>query len=218
MLKRHPSIFGPGVSPHLCSINYSTSFFTKNNNNMSAINVPARAEVSPESQLIFDALNSKLGFVPNGYALIGHSANALSAYLDFQGKLSKGSFSNREIQAIFLAVSQANNCDYCLAAHTTIGKMNGFTEAETLQLRAGEHPDAKLRIITRLASNLVLTRGRADANLVQAFFDLGYGQKELVDLVALVADKLFMNLLNNLSLPAIDFPVAPVLEGEMAGA
>lgn len=185
---------------------------------MSAIKVPSRAEVSTESQNIFDALNAKLGFVPNGYALIGHSSNALAAYLDFQGKLSKGSFSNREIQAIFLAVSQANGCDYCLAAHTTLGKMSGFSEAETLQLRAGEHPDAKLGALTRLASDIVRTRGRADASLVQAFYDLGYGQRELVDLVALVADKIFMNLLNNLSQPAIDFPAAPVLEHELAAA
>ena len=87
---------------------------------LTQITVPTRDQVDATSQGIFDQLKSQLGMVPNIYATIGYSSNALSSFLAFSGNAGKGTFSNKEIEAIKLAVSEANGCNYCKAAHTAI--------------------------------------------------------------------------------------------------
>ena len=110
-----------------------------------------------------------------------------------------------------MAVSQVNGCEYCLAAHTTLGKMNGFSEAETLQLRNGTIADEKLRTLTLLAASITKNHGRPEPQLLDNFFQLGYDNAALVDLVALVADKTLANYVNNITQIPVDFPVAPAL-------
>ena len=174
--------------------------------------VPTRDQVSPEAQVIFDNLQSKIGMVPNLYATIGYSANALSSYLTFQGEQAKGSFKAKEREAIFLAISEVNGCNYCLAAHTAIGKMNGFTEEETLALRRGESTDPKLNAIVALVKDITQNRGRASEENVEAFFAQGFDNAALIDLLALVADKTFMNYVHNLTQIKVDFPAAKPVE------
>lgn len=179
---------------------------------MKTFHVPTRDQVTPAVQGVFDHMQSAFGMVPNLFATIGYSENALTSYLAFQQAQAKGSFSSKEREAVFLAVSEVNGCHYCQAAHTAIGKMNGLSEAETVQLRAGTHPDAKLSTITRLAASITETHGRPAAQLLEDFFALGYGEKALVDLVALVADKTLANYVHNITQVPIDFPAAPALQ------
>lgn len=179
---------------------------------MKTFQVPTREQVTPAVQGVFDHMQSAFGMVPNLYATIGYSENALTSYLAFQQAQAKGSFSAKEREAVFLAVSQVNDCRYCQAAHTALGKMNGFTDAETMQLRAGTHPDYKLNALVRLAAAITRSHGRPEAQLLEDFFALGYKEKELVDLIALVADKTFANYLHNITQIPIDFPAASALE------
>jgi AhpD family alkylhydroperoxidase len=182
---------------------------------MKTFQVPTREQVTPAVQGVFDHMQSAFGMVPNLFATIGYSENALMSYLAFQQAQAKGSFTGKEREAVFLAVSQVNGCEYCQAAHTAIGKMNGFSEDETVQLRAGTHPNAKLSTITRLAASITATHGRPEPQLLEDFFALGYGEKALVDLIALVADKTFANYVHNITQVPIDFPVARQLEPEL---
>lgn len=175
------------------------------------INVPTREQVAPKSQAIFDTMQKSLGMVPNLYAIIGHSSNALESYVAFSNAQAKGTFNAKEREAIYLAVSQTNGCNYCLAAHTTIAKMNGFSEEATLQLRTGTIDDEKLRILTKLSISLIKNRGTADPDLVEAFFALGYNEGALIDLVALIIDKTFTNFVGRLTSTPLDFPAAPKL-------
>ncbi|GHE60483.1 MULTISPECIES: carboxymuconolactone decarboxylase family protein [Roseivirga] len=179
---------------------------------MRTFNVPTRDEVSVESQQLFDALEKKLGMVPNLYASIGYSGNALASYLTFQDAQAQGTFNAKQREAVNLVVSQVNGCTYCQAAHTTLGKMNGFTEEETIALRQGRSSDAKLNAIVGLAKSLVENRGRASEDKVEEFLAQGYDQAALVDLVALVASKTLANYVHNLFDFAIDFPEAQPLE------
>ncbi|MEM9921459.1 MAG: carboxymuconolactone decarboxylase family protein [Bacteroidota bacterium] len=183
---------------------------------MSTFKVPSREQVDSKAQAIFDHLEKNIGFVPNLFATIGYSSNALESYLAFQGAQAKGSFKAKEREAIFLAVSQVNGCDYCLAAHTAIGKMNGFTEEETVQLREGTHADNRLNIITRLAADITRSHGRPSKSLLDEFFGLGYDEKGLVDLVTLVADKTLANYVHNITGVPVDFPAAKSLSESAA--
>lgn len=174
---------------------------------MSAFNVPTREEVSANNQAIFDHLEKAVGFVPNLFATYAHSENALKNYLDFAN--AKTSLKAKEKEVVNLAVSQVNNCDYCLAAHTAIGKMNGFTEPQILELRAGKASfDAKLNALAKLAKNITENRGNTDAEVLADFFSAGWTKENLIDVISLVGDKTISNYINNTTRIPVDFPAA----------
>ncbi len=178
--------------------------------------VPTREQVSPEAQEIFDNVNKKIGMVPNIYATIGTSANALGSYLTFQGAQAEGTYNAKEREAVALAVAQANGCSYCQAAHTAIGKMNGFTEDETLDLRAGNSDDSRLNALVSLAQDITLNHGRPSSENVENFFAQGFDNAALIDLVLLVADNTITNYVNNITGISIDFPAAKSIETVVA--
>jgi len=171
--------------------------------------VPTREEVNETNQQIFDKLHKALGFVPNLYATIAYSDNGLARYLAYQN--AKTSLSNKEKEAVNLIVSQVNGCIYCQSAHTVIGKMNGFTDEQLLDIRRGKSSDAKLNSLVALAADITKNRGRASDDLVDDFYANGYTNETLVDLILQVADKTAMNYLHNLTEVPVDFPLAPAL-------
>lgn len=177
---------------------------------MKNFTVPTREEVAPANQAIFDTLTKALGFVPNLYATIAYSENGLGRYLAYQN--AKTTLSNKEKEAVNLIVSQVNKCVYCQSAHTVIGKMNGFSDDEILDIRSGKASDIKLNALVQLAEGITKNRGNANADLVDAFFAQGYNNESLVDVVLQVSDKTAMNYLHNLTQVPVDFPLAPALE------
>jgi uncharacterized peroxidase-related enzyme len=183
---------------------------------MKKFTVPAREQVAPANQVIFDTLNKALGFVPNLYATIAYSENGLSRYLAYQN--AKTSLSNKEKEAVNLVVSEVNNCVYCQSAHTVIGKMNGFTDDQLLDIRKGKATDTRLNAVVKLAASITKNRGNANAALIDDFFTQGYTNENLVDLILQVSDKTAMNYLHNLTQVPVDFPVAPALEPDLVAS
>ncbi len=178
---------------------------------MSTFNVPTREEVSSNNQAIFDNLEKAVGFVPNLYATYAHSENALGNYLALSG--AKTSLNAKQKEVVNLAVSQVNDCLYCLSAHTAIGKMNGFTDDQILELRAGRASfDNKLDALARLARNITENRGATNADVLDNFFNAGWTKENLIDTIVLVGDKTISNYLHRTTDGPVDFPVAQPLE------
>ncbi|PWL28303.1 MAG: alkylhydroperoxidase [Fluviicola sp. XM-24bin1] len=169
------------------------------------ISVPTKDQVNAESQAIFNQLESQLGFVPNMYATIGYSSDTLSNYLAFNGNAGKGTFSKREVEAIKLAVSDANECAYCKAAHTAMAKMNGFSDEEALKLRKASIEDEKLNVLATLAREVSENAGRVSEESRQRFFDAGYDEKALIDFVSVVIAVTFTNYVYGLTEIPVDF-------------
>lgn len=182
---------------------------------MATFNVPKREDVSENNQAIFDNLQQGLGFVPNLFATYAHSDTALENYLSFAN--AKTSLSAKEKEVVNLAVSQVNNCIYCLSAHTAIGKMNGFTDDQVLELRAGNASfDNKLDALAKLAKNITENRGATSDDILDNFFSAGYNKGNLIDVISLVGDKTISNYLHKTTQVPVDFPIAQPLETENA--
>lgn len=178
---------------------------------MASFNVPTRDEVSSNNQEIFDTLNKAVGFVPNLYATMAYSDNALGNYLQFQN--SKTSLSKKEKEIISLVVSQVNDCKYCQSAHTAIAKMNGFTEQQVLELRQGYYSDdSKYDALVKLAKSITKNKGKVEDEVVDSFFEVGYNKENLIDVFVAIGDKIIMNYIHNLTQIEIDFPIAKELE------
>ena len=177
---------------------------------MTTINVPTRDEVSPANQAIFDKLKGSLGVVPNLYATLAYSEHALGSYLAFQN--AKSSISGNAREVVNLVVSQVNGCEYCLAAHTLIGKKSGFTDEQILEIRAGKASfDPKLDALARLVKDITINRGHANQALVEAFFAAGWTKANLVDAIVGIGDKTVTNYLHGTTRVPVDFPPAPAL-------
>jgi uncharacterized peroxidase-related enzyme len=177
---------------------------------MTIINVPTREEVSPANQAIFDNLKKGLGMVPNLYATFAHSETALASYMSFQN--AKSSISGKSREVVNLVVSQVNECQYCLAAHTMLGKMNGFTDEQIIEIRRGHASfDAKFDALAQLVKGITQSRGHVDQTLVDAFFAVGWTKENLVDAIVIIGDKTVSNYLHSTTKVPVDFPAASKL-------
>jgi len=172
--------------------------------------VPTRENVSENNQALFDNLQKAVGFVPNMYAFFAHSPSALGDYLMLQNR--KNSLNNKEKEVINLIVSQLNGCNYCKAAHTAVGKMVGFTEEQTLEIRrANISFNSKLNALVQLTKEIVENKGEASQDAKTNFFNEGYNTENLVDVVMTVGDKIMTNYLFALVKVPIDFPEAQAI-------
>ncbi|WP_435357711.1 carboxymuconolactone decarboxylase family protein [Emticicia sp. SJ17W-69] len=176
---------------------------------MNSFKVPTKNQVAPANQEIFDNLQQALGFVPNLYATIAYSDNGLVRFLAYQN--AKTSLSNKEKEAVNLIVSQVNGCIYCQSAHLVLGKMNGFSDEQLLDIRNAKSSNVKLNALVQLAADITKNRGNANDDLVDEFFAQGYTNENLVDLILQISDKTAMNYLHNLTKVPVDFPLAASL-------
>jgi uncharacterized peroxidase-related enzyme len=178
---------------------------------MSTFNVPTKNEVSENNQTIFTQLEKGLGFVPNLYAAFAHSETALGNFLAIGN--GKSSFSAKEKEVINLAVSQVNECVYCLSAHTAIGKMNGFTDDQILELRAGKATfNEKFDALAKFARNITINRGAASSEALEKLYTAGYTKGNLADAIILIGEITITNYFHKTTDVAVDFPVAQTLE------
>lgn len=179
---------------------------------MADFQVPTREEVSTHNQEIFDNLKKALGFVPNLYATYAYNDTALGDYLALQNR--KSTLKGKEKEVINLVVSEVNGCRYCQSAHTAVGKMQGFTEDQILEIRSGSASfDPKLDALAKFVKNIVINRSKPDSEVVDAFFKAGYTNANLVDAIIVIGDKMISNFLHGVTNVPIDFPLAPELEG-----
>jgi uncharacterized peroxidase-related enzyme len=198
------------ATPHRSFQFLSTHLLSNKEIIMTTITVPTRDQVSPANQAIFDNLQKMLSFVPNLYATFALSENALGSYLAFQN--AKSSITGKAREVVNLVTSQVNSCAYCLAAHTMMGKMSGFSDEQVIEIRKGGASfDAKLDALAKLAKNIASERGHANPALVQAFFAAGWTQENLVDTIVVIGDKTVSNYLHSTTQVPVDFPAAPAL-------
>jgi len=175
---------------------------------MRSLEVPTYEQVDEAARPVFDQYKKMLGFVPNLYATIGYSAVTLNAYVAYTTAQAKGSFHAKEREAVYLIVSQLNHCEYCLASHTVSAVKNGWTQEDTLLLRAGTYPDKKWETIYAVVKSIIDNRGEVSDDLLDSFYGLGYHQKALIDLLALVSIMSFTNYTYRLTKIPIDYPAA----------
>jgi uncharacterized peroxidase-related enzyme len=150
---------------------------------------------------LLEGVQKKIGFLPNVFKTLAHAPAVLSAYLQHSVALGKTSLSATEKEAIFLATSQVNGCDYCLAAHTLFAGKTGLSGQDILKARQGE-----LNAFSALARQVTESRGHLSDEQINAARLAGIDDAKIIEVVAHVASQTLTNYLNNLALTEIDFP------------
>lgn len=155
---------------------------------------------------VLDQAQKKFGMVPNVIRGLANSPAAAQAYLNLGDALSHGLLSAKVREQIALVVAQSNGCQYCLSAHSAVGKMLGLQEEELAHSREARSSDPKTQAILRLARMLVEHRGNVhDTDLLQ-IRSARVTDGEIAEVVANVAQNMLTNYFNHVAETEIDFP------------
>jgi uncharacterized peroxidase-related enzyme len=170
--------------------------------------------ISPESATgntrdLLEAVNADFGMVPNMMRTLANAPAVLEGYLNLCDSLRKGKLPARTRQQLALAISQANQCDYCVAAHSAIGKTVGLTAEQIQDSRLGTAVDSKAAALIRFARKVVENRGRVTDRDVNGIREAGFDDGAIAEVVANVALNIFTNYFNQVAGTEIDFPKAP---------
>ncbi len=162
-------------------------------------------------QEILDSVKKKMGMVPNLISTMANSPAVANAYLGFSQQLASGLLMPRLREQIALSVGEENRCDYCLAAHTALGKGAGLSEQETCDARRAEAGNEKVQAALEFAQKIVRERGVVSDEDLQQVREAGYNDGEVAEIVANVALNIFTNYFNHVAGTEVDFPAAPVV-------
>ncbi|KAA0968818.1 carboxymuconolactone decarboxylase family protein [Pseudomonas sp. ANT_H12B] len=168
---------------------------------MSRITTLSLEHVSDTTRTLLEGVQKKIGFLPNVFKTLAHAPAVLAAYLQQSVALGKTSLSATEKEAIYLATSQVNGCEYCLAAHTVFAGKAGLSGQDILSARHGQ-----LNAFATLARQVTESRGHLSSEQVEAARAAGIDDARIIEVIAHVAAQTLTNYLNNLALTEIDFP------------
>lgn len=172
-------------------------------------NLPVTESTGHAAQL-YAAIKTAIGVVPNAYVNIGsNSSVALETLLGIDGALKKGTLGMKESEVVKLVVSQSAECDYCLAAHTLIGKKTGLSKEDILAIRRSmPSSDNRLDVLAAFTRELVSTKGTLPASSVEKVKAVGFTDTQIVEIALAIASITFTNLFNRINDTVLDFPAA----------
>ena len=173
---------------------------------MSRIAVVSDATANAEQKSLFDAIRAQLGMVPNFLRVFANSPVALRAFLGLHGVANDGELDALTRERIALTLAQANGCQYCVSAHTAIGRKVGLTGDEIAAARAGDSEDAKAAVAVKFARSLVDKKGEVDTNELLELRAAGYTDAAIVEIIMHVGMNFLTNILGKSSRVEIDFP------------
>ena len=176
---------------------------------MTRIPTPATINDAPAaSRPLLEAVKKQLGVVPNMFRLVSNSPAALQGYLGLSEALGKGALPAATRERIALAVAEIDGCDYCLSAHTYLGKnLAKLDDAEIAANRNGASNDPNQDAAVRFAAKVVRERGHVSEDDVRAVKRAGYDDAQVIEIVLDVALNTWTNFINLVGKTEIDFPV-----------
>jgi uncharacterized peroxidase-related enzyme len=176
---------------------------------MSRIPTPATIEAAPAAaQPLLQAVKKQLGVAPNLFRLVANSPAALEGYVSLSGALGKGELPAATRERIALAVAEINGCDYCLSAHTYLGRnVAKLDDAEITANRHGASNDVKADAAVKFAVRVTNSRGHITSDDFAAVKAGGYSDAQIIEIVQHVALNTWTNYINTVGETEIDFPV-----------
>jgi uncharacterized peroxidase-related enzyme len=175
---------------------------------MSRLHTPTSVETSPEaSRASLTAVARSLGSVPNLFRVVGNSPAALKGYLGLSAAVAASTLGAQTQERLALVVAETNGCNYCLAAHSYLGRnVAKLDDAEIAANRNGSSIDPKAAAAVRFAAQVVEARGHVTDEQLAAVKAAGFDDAAVVEIVLTVALNTFTNYINEVAGTEIDFP------------
>ena len=159
-----------------------------------------------KAKAILEGVRKASGKTPNLLSTMAQSPAVLDAYVGFGRALGAGSLRAGVREQIAVAVSAANGCEYCTAAHTALGRKLGVADDELAAALTSASGDPKVEAALRFAVRIVEARGWVGDDDLQRVREAGYGDGEIAEIIATVAATTFSNYFNHVAQTEVDFP------------
>lgn len=169
-----------------------------------------------DSRKLLDAVQAQLGATPNFAKVLANSAKALEGFLGLYGAASGFAIDRSTQERIALAVAEGNACEYCVSAHTAIGRHAGLSNEEMLLNRRGTSAEAKAAATVAFARAINDGLGSITASEFDAARSAGLSDGEIVEVIALVTLNIFTNIIGKATQLDIDFPKVALLDARAA--
>lgn len=159
-----------------------------------------------ERKEILGQIHAAFSTTPNMFKAIANSTAALRMMWSAFESLGSGKLGAKLGEQIAVAVADFNRCEYCLAAHTALGKGAGLS-AEVMHLaQSGKSNDPKIQAALSFAVKLVKERGKVSPDDILALKKAGYSEEDIAEILAHVALNIFTNYTNIAFDVPVDFP------------
>ncbi|RSF00297.1 carboxymuconolactone decarboxylase family protein [Achromobacter aegrifaciens] len=173
---------------------------------MSRVPLIDASSASADRKALLTQIHGAFGATPNMFKAVANSPAALQSMWGAFGALGGGVIPAKLGEQIAVAVADRNACEYCLAAHTALGRKAGASAEEMAAAQGGDAAAPKTAAALRFALKLVEARGQVGEADVQAVRAAGYSDQEIVEILAHVALNLFTNYVNVAFAVPVDFP------------
>lgn len=173
---------------------------------MSRINLVTPEQANDEQTELYQAIQGQLGMVPNFLKIFANSPAALRAFLGLHGIANSGSLDPQTRERIALGLAEQNACEYCVSAHSAIGRKAGLSNEEIEANRAGSSQDAKAAVAVKFARSLAEHNGEVSTSELLEIRNAGYDDAQIVEIITHVGMNVLTNILGKASRVEIDFP------------
>lgn len=171
-----------------------------------------------DAKSLMDAVQAQLGVTPNFIRVLANSPKALEGFLGLYGALGGISLDKATQERIALAVAEGNACEYCVSAHTAIGRHAGLSNDEMALNRTGNSADRKAAAIVAFAKAINDSTGEITTAEFNAARAAGLSDAEIVEVITVVSLNIFTNIIGKATQLEIDFPKVPLLTSPIRAA
>ncbi len=185
---------------------------------MSRVQIVDPKTAPPAARALLDAVQAQLGVTPNFIRILANSPKALEGFLGLYGAAGQFSLDKAMQERIALTVAEGNGCDYCVSAHTAIGRHAGLSSSEMLLNRQGNSADARAAAVVAFARALNDNLGEVTTAEFDAARAAGLTDAEIVEIISIVALNVFTNILGKATRVDIDFPKVALLDKQAGQA
>jgi uncharacterized peroxidase-related enzyme len=185
---------------------------------MSRVQIVDPKTATGDARRLLEAVQSQLGVTPNFIRVLANSPKALEGFLGLYGALGGISLDKAMQERIALGTAEGNACEYCVSAHTAIGRHAGLSNAEMLLNRQGTSGDTKAAAIVAFARALNDNLGEVTTAEFDAARSAGLTDAEIVEVIAVLALNIFTNIIGKATRVDIDFPKVALLNAQVRAA
>jgi uncharacterized peroxidase-related enzyme len=151
------------------------------------------------------ATERALGFLPNLFATMAESPVALNGYVALDAVLARGTFTPAERQLVLVAVSTANGCRYCAAAHSTVAvSLNAKADALAAARGTGHADDHRIEALIAFTHAVTHARGHVAAEELERFLAAGFTGGQAMEVAANVGLKTISNYIDGFAAVPLD--------------
>lgn len=161
-------------------------------------------------------VETAFGVVPNAAKVMANSPAVLDSFLALSTAMGRATIGGKLHYQIKLAASEANACSYCSSLLCAIGPTAGLTAADLVEGRSAMAQDVRTDAALKFAKAILETKGKVGDDHLRAVRQAGFGDAEIVEIVASVVVGCFTNFLNNVAATALDIPEAGPLVSHAA--